>query len=866
MISNMNIYQGAFVNTESDVLNQNIQQIIGIKIFDTETVVDNPYNVRFIVGNNGDGTQNITVWSDPFPDIITAAAFGYFSGGDWVDVPLNLTGRTVITIPEGDWLYSFIVTSDAGDTRRLFTAGQTISLEMADTPLKIQTIDNAEDTFTVIKSKQAEILIHSGNGIDISVFAEGGDNRFYVEIETQAEGIIFKGFLSTADLRQTFMPDPNIILLTATDGLGFLENEALVNFQEVTPTDKHTIIDFIVWALGKTGLSLSVKVCMNIRENDAVPLVSDADGAGHFYKFIYVDSKTFEAEIGTCEDCFKVLEKILGENSNLYQYKGQWLIMRPDEMETGHEYYFTTFDYQGNFVSNTTETFSKDVGVNLALSWMNDDAELSLDRPYKSIIEKFNYKYPAEIVCNIDFSRGVTEITPPDLTAADSTGTYQVDCWFVRRISGSITSTIYIEKRFEFGYEKDRYLVITPKAGTATPYDFAQSVPIEVTEGDKIDFGVDWRFRANIPGASSATYFPCQIYILADNGDRYYWYNPDTPILIETFKWVKRDAIDGEANFYMPSIVQADYKYTDWTTVNASLDQAPVTGQLFIGLIQLHQGNDAGDDQDGFFSNLSVTIRPLINGSFQNYIGQSSNVTQDNSKVKAVRDKEVFLSDAPRVAMKGALLKEGAGLVIYAGDAAFGNVGQFEIAGNVFGLFMVGQTITITGSVSNNITAAIVDVNYSIIGDATTVYTDGVTVNESTVAITVTQRTYVLAGLFYNAALHTSGPSAGDLMPFGTLQAFDIWNQFNRVMRTFEGTIDRTDSSTQLPDLLHKYILKDINPNTTNGSTQFRIFILLHFDVDFLLCSWGAFFREVFNTDKPKIYETFEFKYLTQDS
>lgn len=864
MISNMNIFEGALVNQETNIANENIQQIIAVRIYDTETAVDNVYNLRFFVSNNGDGTQTVTILSDPFPANVDTVAFGYNDGSGWTDVPISNTGKAVIDIPEGDYDYSLLATEDSGATRIEFISGVTTDLQLAEPAVNITTIDNAEDPFTPIISKQAEINIYSGNGVGIDTFAEGGDNRFYVEVETQAEGIIFKGFLSTEDLHSEFLPDPNLIVLTATDGLGFLESEALVNAEGETPTDKQPIISFIVWALAKTGLLLDVKVCMNIRENTSVPLVSDDTGEGHFYKFVYLDAKTFEAEIGTCEDSYKVLEKILGENCRLFQYRGDWVILRVDELETGHEYFFTKFDYLGNFVSKTTETFSKDIGVNLPLAFMDDNADVSLVRPYKSIVETFKYNYPKELVCNIDFSRGVEVISAPDLTAPTSTGTYTTECWTMRRISGSITSETFIEKNFEYGYEKSRYLVITPKTGTATPYDFLQSSPIQVNAGDKIEFSVDWRMRVNIPGASAATYFPCLIYILAENGDRYYWYNSTTPIDITTFHWVFRSAGSGEANFYMPSNVPADQDYTEWVTVSSSLDQAPISGQLYIGLIQLHQGNDAGDDQDAFFDNLQVTIRPLINGSFQNYIGQNNELSQDNSKIKAVREKEVYVSDAPRLAMKGALLIQGAPVLLFTGEVSFNNANQLTIFSDVVSLFTIGSTILISGTTLNDGAAVILNVEFAAIpGDTTTLTLDKETFIELADPVTLSVAVFVLAGLFYNAALFTAGP--GDLYTFGQLQATDVWNQFNRVMRTFEGQIDRTDSSTQIPDLLHKYILRDISPNTTNGSTQYRIFMLLHFEMDLHLCSWGAFFREVFNTDNPKTFETHNFKYITSE-
>jgi len=870
MITNCTLYEGAFLNIETtpEPANESVQQLIKVRLFDTETPVDTPpYNFRFIVINNGDGTQTVKVFSDAFTDPTAEIYFGYDNAG-WIDTALNLNGKTSFTIPQGDWDYSILVASDSGAPRYEFAAAETIELELAETPVTISVIDNAEDKFTPVKSKQAEIQIHSSDAIGIETFADGGDNRFFVIIETQAEGVIFMGWLSVSDLQEDFMPNPNVITLTATDGLGFLEDEDLLNFEGETPQDKHQIIDFLAWALAPTGLMLDIKACMNIRETTAVPLVSDADGSGHLYKFIYLDAKTFEKEIGTCEDCLTVLEKILGENSFLTQYRGKWIILRPDEMETGHEYYFTRFNYLAAWVENTNETYSKNIGVGLPLSWANDNALLSLDRPYKQVIERFNFRYPQELLCNIDYDRGEfvedlpDEVNPDGVT--EQVKKYTLDCWSALSRTVDLPawdnfgdgplpgSDTYVKKFYIDGNETHRELVIKAAPGAGPPFSYVQSSPVEVSAGDKISLQVSLFFD-NIGALTGYNNSPVLVGLFATDGTIYWWqqFNVLIPDLIPIWNLLP------PANTIFPWYLGAAIE-------NPPLDMSftsppvPKPGRVYVFL-----SNEQGEEVQAHFGQPNLDIIPFINGGYQRYTGQTNAVSQTSPKIKAVREKEVYITDAPRVAMKGAMLKPGSGLEIYSGTASFGVLGQFEIDGNFVGLFPIGILISVTGSGSNDITGRIIDTNYSIIGDLTTVYTDADTVIEIGASITVTETTYQLAGPYYNAALLPSGPGPADTMPFGKLQSFDIWNQFNRVMRTFEGTVDRTDSASQMPDLLHKYIMQDIDANTTNGGTQYRIFMLLHYEMQLFLCEWAAFFHEVFNTAVAKSYETAEFKYIS---
>lgn len=792
MASSFDIYTGRFVNIETTRPgNVNIQQEVTIRFMDRETPSSDPSTgVQFYSTDNGDGTQTIVVTFDPdlLPGDATDTEFGYFNPG-FTGESTGLTGSATITLPDTvtDFIFAVIRPSVTVYSETL-ASGEEFNLEMGETPLRRVIIDNDEDPFTPIRSTQYEIQVHTTSNVSLGNFVDGGDNRWYVEIETQAEGIIFKGWLSLEDLSEEFLPHPNVLTLIATDGLGFLNDEPLVNFDGEAPQNEHPILDYLLWSLAKTGLSLPLKVNMNLRHETATPLVSDDSGDGHFFRFISLDARTFEDGIGTCEDCYTVLSKILGEYCQLFQYKGEWVIISTDEQNVSDRYFFA-WEADGTFIEQTYEAFDKNVGVDLPLAFMDDDALVRARRAYRQITEIYNYRTWQEFVCNIDFSRGITVISAPDLTAAESTGTYEVECWTVRRIFGSpVTSTIYIERKFEYGYEKERYLVITPATGSiTTPYDFAQSEAIPVSEKAKISFSVDFRWRNNFgDGEGTVTYFPCMIYMVDDNGDYWYWWNPSTSTDLSTFYWYFRSAGDGEGNFYMPYSINLDATdESEWLTISVSLAPLPASGSLYVCLLQLHQDQDSGDNQDGLFQNLSVQYGALINGSYAVYSGQLSSVTNTDLTTKAARDVEVFISDAPDRNYKGALLR--------------------EIEGG-----------------------------------------------------------YALTTGFYQAFVFTDGdPAQGFIQPYGYWQAYAVWNQFRRAMRIFEATVDGTDSDSDIPDLIHKYKLTDIDANTTNGTDQFRLFQLLHMEMDFHLCSWKGYFIEVLNNVVEKQYTGLEFKYIS---
>ena len=108
----------------------------------------------------------------------------------------------------------------------------------------------------------------------------------------------------------------------ALDGLGYLSNIPLTDYNEEVPQNEQKILDLILWALAKTGLTLNLRVIYNIREITASTLNDDTNGQGHFFWHEYVDAKTFEENVGELTNCYDVITKLLGNSAVLFQYLG----------------------------------------------------------------------------------------------------------------------------------------------------------------------------------------------------------------------------------------------------------------------------------------------------------------------------------------------------------------------------------------------------------------------------------------------------------------------------------------------------------------------------------------------------------------
>lgn len=857
------IYQGIFVNIETDVTNTNVQQECTLNIYDTETLIDDA--------------------DDP------------------------------VIIP----------------------------LEMTDRPVSIEVIDNSEDNFTPVRPKQLTAEIFSSDQVNISTFAEGGDNRYKVEYLTENENP-FLGWLSISDLSQEFMPDPNVITLIAGDGLGFLKDIPLTDFDNENPGHENQIMDYLAWVFSKTGFQLNIVCCFNIRSRYAIPLNQEGQapltintvfqfsptvavrtnpttwfyegmrfttddplnpgpftvesitldtlftdvfvsesfvssvglftftdlavtGDGHFFKHEWLDAKTGENDIGTQINAFDWLCNILREEGSAYQDNGSWFIMRKDEYEYSHNFFLFTFDYQGNFVSRSEETFEKSIGVGLSLSWMNDNANISLERPSKSVTETYDYLTPKEIPDNADYDRGdvTTRVVEAGYTA------YNLDDWAIGNLWGSATTiptidAVILRSFNTFGDEITRFIMLTQPPGTTGAFEYIRSSPIPIGFMDRFTWSFDVSAMTN-PGGDGTLQI-CFIVLYGESGTVYICNPADTGTT-----WLNDEPqpaltwhiTDNQLSLFRTGLRWALHDSgsnvtvkTEWANCEMSAPSVPEDGEVRIFLFAGNQSASAFDNLKIRYQNLNFDYRAYIGGTYQKYKGQEHKVEGGTNTV-AARDEKVQISDSPKRLFKGALLRTNGLVELFSGSIVFGAPNALSVSGYKVTLFDTSSKIILSGTNAGVYT--INEVVYHVIGDTTEINFKEQTITTVTETATISKYLFTLASQFYNALVYPDGDFPEDAVhPYGHLQVFDVWNQYNRTMTKADGTVDGLDTSTVIPDLKYKYFLTDANMVTNN-----KMFQLLHFSHEKHLCEWKAFLHEVADSTIDKNYTGNTFKYIT---
>jgi hypothetical protein len=664
---------------------------------------------------------------------------------------------------------------------------QYVDIQMAGDPLHLTTIDNSEAKFTPIRATQATMQFLSTNQINADTFVEGADDRWFVEIIIR-EQVIFSGYLMTDEISEDFNTVyDNAVTLVATDHIGLLKDVPLVDFTGKVPRytpesgGYYKVIEYIAWALNGTGLQLDIHLADNLFE-ESFPNLPAFDN-------VYLSPKTFEgSEIGTCEDSYTVLQKILKDEYFLCQHQNAWWICRIDEYEVRPFSYFR-FNYKGEYQDRITDVdLARVIGQNpddavfYDMEHIEESTVKMYERAYKEIREVYNYNYPKEIIDNIDFSRGdwLTPVIVPNKTVEEKSYNgfaYRLEDWTAYKGAfGSTTAaqgSAYIIRYFFEDIERERYLELI---SNTEDEQFAQSNPVPVHALDRFDFSIDYRLspKALILGTNNV--FKIRLILQGIDGVTYILIGDYKEIILgngDGVKWVPYTGQDG-FRFY-GSAGSTD----EWVTIKPidDLPPLPVEGNLFVLL------PFSGDDYV-HYNNLKFTYTPYINGGYAEYKGQRHKVGHIQG-FRAVREEEVFISDAPKKLFKGALFKK-----------------------NEAGAF-------------------------------------------------------VLAGKWYNGAVFPNPPDPIYFNTRGRTQAFTIWNQHNRTFRILDSKLDGllTTGDVQgngIPSCVHEWMHADSTPHTTN-----KLFLLLHYDMDFYLCSWTGYFMEVLDKGIDKEYASpYEFKYL----
>lgn len=676
-----------------------------------------------------------------------------------------------------------------------------VDMQMGANPLTINIIDNDNDKFTPIRSRNAVIEIITSNSTGIIHFTGKSDSNFLVTITT-ATKTLFTGYLVSADISQSFLPDKQTLVLTATDCLGLLKDIKLTDWYREVPSGPVQLIRLISYCLRKTNLALNIWVRNNVQHGTGtididVANFSNGDSkiyftssefgqfytgqkikcvssglnnntifevvvnnfsegtgtsniqvtpapvseagitnfqlidqsSGHLYLKCYLDAKTFEAEVGEREDCYTVLEKLLGHDCFVTQYNGSWHIIRIDEWDNNPIYY-TEFDPDGYFIETKTPgDYNKLIGSGEDLRLALADAIIKRRRPAQFTKLTLDYNTPQEVPCNSYFDRGALTDTISPFEKH-----YNIECWTLyedRPMVVSTHATARIIKKFDqFGYEIEKYAEISTVSGSHEQSLISETIPIEANDKFQLDIDVSW--DGNIESANSLfNYQIGQVLLYADDGTYYTLFGGYDDANRPYWKDCTADFNTFQKSLYVTFNGTEDQ--TKWMTASIYNDCPPVPKSGYIRILLSHHYNVT--TRKIRFANVTFKYYPFINGSNTLYTGQSQKVTKIDATYLNKVDDKIYISESPTKLFKGTLM-------------------------------------ILDGSEYNRATR------------------------------------------FFASNVYPTNPPFNAIHPFSEIQIRSVFNQLNFHDWQIDGSAFGVDADW--PDLIHKFIFTDLHPVTTD--------------------------------------------------
>lgn len=509
-------------------------------------------------------------------------------------------------------------------------------IEGTESAVSLFTVNNDEDKFSPIRALQCEIKFLSTATINLNTFIGTSDNQWYVELIIGPQ-VVFKGFAVLDDMDEDFLDSDtsNIVTIIATDNVGTLKDAVLTKPDGTNPRGHFNIITYISWCLSKTGLSLPINVVHNVKEEHSPTKV--------VYESGYLHSKTFERDINESEDCYTVLEAILKEDAFLTQAAGEWWIVRVDEMESST--YVNHFTSAGAWIAQNTFDAVRTFAPDTAMYFSENATFVKIQQPAKEVSLTYDYRFPREIVDNIDYSRGAL------LTDLGNEKRYALDDWTTEG-----GPTAFVKRIFEDGYEKERYIVIPLSTGSQEHFILSSEVPLSVK--DKFMFGFDWRLTTNLTSGPQGNIATAQVRLYGDDGTNWTLTNRDFSYMsgsVQKFErpgnWIQTNSTFTTNNRYIFYQWNREaINETDFINVSAESDPVPVSGTIRL-LIREFSGDIK---RETHIANIRLNYTPYINGSYQKYSAQRSTVRQAVNTKKTV-SVNVDISDSPKKLFKGAL-------------------------------------------------------------------------------------------------------------------------------------------------------------------------------------------------------------------
>lgn len=373
--------------------------------------------------------------------------------------------------------------------------GSSITLKGATNPFVLREYNTDENWFKPVRPMMAEIQIATdGTGVTIDDFLTDTDNEITVYFDFGSWTTYWKGWLMQDDFQEVWQDSYHILILRASDGIGLLDNVPLQDNSGNELLGKYQPWELIKYAMYQSPQTFTNSVVINNLFHTSM-----TDGNNQMpLDQCYIDVKTFQTDVPIqYESSLTVLNKINAAFSQtLFQYKGQWYILRLEELYAPFSTNLKGFTNSSGGRTAFDKRFDVEIGANSEMKFIAPEVLRFINRKARQVTTKFMYNEFEEIIDNESFSRGAFD------SAGSNAKFYDLDYWQVGGLPlyspGATTSIFGREEEYDgAGRLIDNFAYITADTNDVS-FIYSNQVDVELEEKLDISFDVKYDDPINL--------------------------------------------------------------------------------------------------------------------------------------------------------------------------------------------------------------------------------------------------------------------------------------------------------------------------------------------------------------------------------
>ena len=527
-------------------------------------------------------------------------------------------------------------------------SGSVINLEPSTSPFVLREFNTDEDIYKPLRPQQAEINFISQSGVSIDDFLGNSDTYCYVAFEfLSTTQYYWYGYLLQDDFQESWQDQKHIITLRASEGLGLLQNDPLTDNAGNELVGKYTPWELIQYAAyGTIQTFVEHKVISNLYHSSMDDSL-DVPSIGQ----CYIDARTFSIGDGEYDNKYNVLDKVNSAfNQTLLQYKGKWMIFRPEELFMTPAQSLRQFNVTLLGTTVTNNRYDIEVGVNEDIKPIAPEMLRFINRPTKIDEVDYTISFPSELFPNENFQRGAYVGGGALGSGFGNYKYYNVNNWINytnTRESPVATGSVLTRWLYTnlIGFEYENFIEVQSSTSEA----WAQSAEIKINKGDQLEITFDWIVNRDSVLLNS---YPTDTDF---NVVQILYRTIATPVV---FKYGAN--IDGKwiygANFDSATIPKIKYNYDDitnftWTSFTITTDPAFYDGWIKI----LFPNNALLIPNNPCIKNLQVNYITSVNGMGIDKISGTYDRFTKSQDIRVDSYKEIYLDNINNYNANGAL-------------------------------------------------------------------------------------------------------------------------------------------------------------------------------------------------------------------